>query len=500
MKQNHVFVLAIDQGTSGTAASIYNQKGQVVASVDVPVSSVFPQPGWVEQNPYELLDSIKTAFHKLIQETNLRPGQIECMGLANQGETLVVWDIKTGEPIYNVIGWQCVRSERFCNELKEQGYEANFRARTGLPLHPEWPATKIPWMRENVHNFDKLLQEQRLVFSSLDTWFIHQLTKEKPLVTDHSTVSRSGLYNIHARDWDSELIKIFKAEKLLLPRILDSSSHFGTIDFGNGWEFSWTGNALDQSAAMLGQSCTQPGDAKITYGTCVGFWYNLGHTAIDTNEMEVSIAWVIDGKPTYALVGETTSGGNIFIWLREKLYIPWSNAELSDIAFSAQGHENLIFVPALNGLGSPYWMPEVRGSIFGLSAGVGLEHLVRAGLEAVAFSVCDLLRGFTQDKRFSLPEDIFVDGGMTANRYLMQFQANLLGKKIFIPENIEGTSTGVAYLAGIKSGYYHDLDSTRKAWKLRQVYEPETSPEERNQRYRQWKSTINHVIDQYLEK
>jgi len=491
------FILSIDQGTSGTSASLYNHDGKMVASVDIHVKSIFPRPGWVEQDPYELLESIKVAFHTLVEKENIRPGQIKCMGVANQGETLLIWNTETGEPLYNVIGWQCVRSADLCKQMIDSGLESEFRMKTGLPIHPEWPATKVPWFLENIEISPYARKNDRLALSSLDTWFIYHLTKEKMFVTDHSTVSRSGMYNISDRKWDHDLVKLFHAEDFTFPEIKDSSTYFGMVDFGNGYEIPWTGNALDQSAALFGQSCTKAGDVKITYGTCVGFWYNLGNTIKRNKKMEVSIAWTIDGQPTYAAVGETTTAGNIMIWLKDKLNIKWNNSELSDIAFSARGQDDFIFVAALSGLGAPYWIPEARGAIYGITEGVGLEHFVRAGLESVGYSVCDLSNAFAQIEDLHLPSEIKVDGGMTTNNFLMQFQADILGKKILVPENPEGTSTGVAYLAGLATDYYSDLGSIRDSWKSRKVYEPKMSTKERKKLYERWQKAVIHTIDRY---
>lgn len=498
MKQDkQTYILTIDQGTSGTGASLYDHQGARIASTDVSIRSIYPQPGWVEQDPFELLASIKKAAQDLITQEGLEPGQIDSMGVANQGECLLLWDLNTGKPVYNMIGWQCVRSAKLCEQMIRDGLEEPFRKKTGLPLDPEWPATKMPWAVENIPEIRELFDAGRLAFSQSDSWFMHHLTKEGLLLTDHSTASRSGFYNIQQRDWDESLIELFQGSKLEFPKIIDSSGYFGEVDLGGGWRIPWRGNALDQPAALLGQGCIHPGDAKVTYGTCAGFWYNLGHTLQPTKQMDASVAWQIEDQPSYAVVGEAITAGEAIVWLRNKIKIPWSNAELSEIAQSAKGQDDLIFVSALSGLGAPYWAPQTQGALYGITGGTSLEHLVRAGLEAVAYSVRDLLEACATIEGHVLPDQIKVDGGMTANDYLMQFQADLLGKPILVPSNREGTSNGVAMLAGLSSQYYPHISLLVENWSAEKVFQPQISDDERETRYQRWKEAVHQTIAMY---
>jgi glycerol kinase len=499
MAADERLILAIDQGTSGTGASLYDGAGHVVASNDVGVASIFPEPGWAEQDPHELLESIRDAVRQLISSEGLRPGQIDSVGVANQGECLLLWDVETGEPVYNMIGWQCVRSSDLCRRMMAQGFGDEFRQRTGLMLEPTFPATKMPWMVENVPGIAELLQAGRLAFSQSDSWFIYHLTRERLFVTDHSTASRSGFYDIRRRDWDEELIELFQGRGLRFPQILDSADYFGELDLGDGWRIPWRGNALDQPAALLGQACVAPGDTKVTYGTCASLWHTLGPSLTPSKYLDTSIAWQLDGQPVYAVLGEHHSAGSILTWLRDTLGVRWCDAELSQVALSAEGQDELVVVGALSGLCAPHWVPEARGTIYGLSDSTGLEHLVRASLEGIAYAVRDLTEFLVQEEGRSLPDEIKADGGMSANEYLMQFQADILGKTVLLPKNREGTSTGVAFLAGLASGYYSGLETLEQAWETERVCEPRMTPQEREERYERWRRAIGHTIAMYSD-
>ena len=499
MGRTDSFVLSIDQGTSGTSASLYDSACQRVASVDIPVRSYFPQAGWVEQDPQELLASIKIAFHELVAQAGLQPGQIVSLGMANQGECLLVWDMDSGRPVYNLIGWQCVRSADYCRRLSENGQEDRFRSISGLPLDPEWPATKIPWLLENVPEIRNLLEGGRLAFSQSDSWFMRHLTVEKTFRTDHTTASRSGLYNLETRTWDLDLIRLFQADSLAFPEVRDSASDFGTVDFGEGWLIPWRGNALDQPAALLGQACLDPGDAKVTYGTCAAFWYTHGLSVPRTNAMEASVAWSIDGHPTYALVGEAITGGAAVVWLRKEFKLSRKDSQLAEIARLSQDQDEVIFVPALSGLGAPYREPNVRAAFYGMTAGTGLPHLVRAVLNAVAFGVRDILEAFESGEGRSLRGQLKVDGGMSRNDYLMQFQADILGRKLIVPQNMEGTSSGVAFLAGYASDFYPGPDVLKQSWITERVYEPQMPERNREELYQRWKQVVQHTIALYRE-
>jgi len=490
-------MLAIDQGTSGTSAVLYRVDGQPVAHVDVPVASYYPAPGWVEQNPFEILESIRCAFRSIVQETHLRPGQIACLGMAHQGESLLLWDAETGVPAHNVISWQCVRSAAVCNNLIDQGRGVDFRQRTGLPLLPEWPATKVLWCQENSSHLRHLLNTQRLVYSQIDAWLIYQLTRERRVRTDHSMASRSGFYNIHTLSWDPELIALFRAENLIFPEIVSSDNYFGEVDFGDHWQIAWHANLIDQASSLLGQACVEQGDAKITYGTCAAFWCNTGPRAVFSESITTSVAWMRGDQPTYALVGETTTAGAAIAWLKEKFHPEWHDSELASVAQAAGGYNDLIFVPAFSGLGVPHESPHVRGTVYGLTGGVGSEHLLRAGFEAIAFSVRDVVEALVAREGLQLTGPVKADGGMAANSYLMQFQADILGRQMLVSQNLESTSAGVAFLAGLAHGCHTQIEDVKTQWNAARVFEPNMTYSEREHRYAKWSAAIQHTLAFY---
>lgn len=490
------YLLAIDQGTSGTSASLFDAAGTRVATKDVPVRRVFPQPGWVEQDPAELIGSIRQAAMELIRGVEIRPGQIVAMGLANQGECLLLWDSLTGQPVYNLIGWQCTRSVPLIRHLQRAGEDEAFRACTGLTLSAEWPATKIRWVLENVPGVRDLSMSGRLAFSQSDSWFMRHLTNNRDVATDHSTASRSGLYALRDRGWDAGLQEVFCAGDLLLPTILDSADEFGIVDFGNGWRIPWRGNALDQAAALLGQGCTQPGDLKITYGTCAGLWYNIGGRRAARKVLDTSIAWQVGPEPTLAVSGETTSSGDSIAWLREELGVRWEDDELSEIAKTAKGDE-LTFVTAFHGLGAPHMIPEARAVVWGLTPATGIPDLVRACLEAIAFSVCDLVDTLERVESLPIGDEIRVDGGAATNEFLMQFQADILGKSILAPQDPEGTSAGMAFLAGLQSGWYESISEVREWRRPGTRFDPRMPAQQADERYARWRKAVAQTADFY---
>jgi glycerol kinase len=491
------FLLAVDQGTSGTSAVLYRVDGQPVAQVDVPVASYYPAPGWVEQNPFEILDSVRHACRSLIQKTDLRPGQILCLGMAHQGESLLLWDPQNGMPVHNVISWRCVRSATVCDSLISQGMNPDFRQRTGLSLLPEWPATKVLWCQQNNSTLHHLLETRKLVYSQIDAWLMYQLTQERMLRTDHSMASRSGFYNIHTLKWDAELIALFRAENLIFPEIVSSDSYFGEVILGDNWHIAWNANLIDQASSLLGQGCIEQGDTKITYGTCAAFWCNTGQNALLSESITASVAWMQGDQPTYALVGETTAAGAAIGWIKEKFHPSWPDSELASVAQAAGSTNDLIFVPAFSGLGVPYLSPHVRGTLYGLTGDIGPEHILRAGLEAIAFSVRDIVDALVAQKGLQLAGPLKADGGMAANRYLMQFQADILGRQLVVAQNLESTSAGIAFLAGLASGCYTQIEDVKTQWSAACVFEPTMDRSEREQRYARWSAALQHTLAVY---
>jgi glycerol kinase len=498
--QSKTYILAIDQGTSGTSASVVDLEGRFVATSNIAVRSSSPAPGWIEQDPYEILDSVRRSVQTVMQQEHLRSGQIQGVGFANQGESLLLWDRDSGEPIYNLIGWQCTRSLDTCQRFVDAGHTAELFSRTGLRVDPEWPATKIPWVLEHVPQAKELLSKGRLAFSMGDAWLLYQLTKGTCFITDHSTASRSGVYNLQKRTWDDRLLQLFQGEGLILPELVDNAGDFGIIDLGDGSQLPLNGLALDQSAALLGQACVRPGELKVTYGTCASLWCNAGGSPVIAKLLGCSLAWQLHGIPTYAWVGEEDIAASVLHWLRENLGATWTDEELSSAARSAVGEDDLLFVPAMHGLGAPHWRPDVRGVIYGLSTTTSLDHLLRAALQAIAFSVRDMLEALAQEQGISVPSIIMADGGMAANEYLMQFQADILGMDVVIPENLEATSKGVVTLVRLAQGIDTVGDRAQDALRVKQVFHPRLSGDERERLYSRWRRCIGDAMAFYVDR
>jgi glycerol kinase len=491
------YILAIDQGTSGTSACLYDLAGQLIAQCDAPLASISPHPGWVEQDPHAVLESVRASVRELVTRLELAPEQIAGIGLANQGESLLLWDTASGEPIYNLIGWQCTRSLDVCQRLQSEGLAADFTLRTGLQVHPEWPATKVPWVLENVPDARRLLEQGRLAFSMGDSWLLYQLSHGDIFISDHSTASRSGLYNLHSRGWDATLLRLFHGVGLRLPALVGSAGAHGTLDFGDGFRLPLRGLVLDQASALLGQGCVRPGELKITYGTCIGLWCNVGPKPRLGSQLDCSVAWQVGETPAYACVGEADCGSSVLTWLREKFHLPWRDSQLSGVAEAATGGEELVFVPALKGLDAPYNCPQARGVLCGLDTNTGLEHVLRAALQAVAFTAADLVESLAQEAALQASTPLRLDGGMAANEYLMQFQADILGRPVLVSGDLEATARGAAYLARLALGIPPGLEGLHDASPSGRVYTPRMAEDERQLRLDRWQRAVEEVIGYY---
>jgi glycerol kinase len=367
-------------------------------------------------------------------------------------------------------------------------------------MDPEWPATKIPWVLEHVPRAIELLSKGRLAFSMGDAWLLYQLTEGARFITDHSTASRSGLYNLQDRAWDNSLLEMFEARGLLLPQLVDNAGDFGTISLADGLSLPLRGLALDQSAALLGQGGLHPGDLKVTYGTCAALWCNAGHSPVSPRALGCSLAWQLDGVPTYAWVGEEDVAAPVLHWLRDNLGAPWADEDLSAVAQAMTGEGDLVFVPAMHGLGAPHWRPDVRGVIYGLSTTTRLSHLLRAALQSIAFSVRDMLDALVHEEGMSIADHITADGGMAANEYLMQFQADILGKPVIVPKNLEATSKGVAMLVQLACGSEVRTEMGAAAAQARRIYHPRLSAEERERLYSRWKRCVDEAKEHHNDE
>ena len=482
-------ILALDQGTSATKGAAFDRKGERVGIERHPVRSLFPSPGWVEQDPGELLSSIQIVAGKLVARIRAMAMEAVGLGMANQAECLLLWDADTGEPVYPLIGWQCSRSADYCDALKQRGLESKFRSLTGLPLTPMWPATKIPWVLDNIPEAARLLRLGRLAFSQSDSWFLYHLTKEHRYATDHSTAARSGLYSLESGCWDEDLLGLFGAKGLLLPSIHDSDDVLGTLAIAD-MEIPWRGNALDQSIALIGQACLGQDQAKVTLGTCAGFWMNIGQVYREPRVMDTSVAWQVGGAPTYAIASESIHAGSLITWISEALGLPWKVEQFSSVAAKARPDDGLVVIPALTGLGAPYWDSKVRGTIFGITSATTQADIVRASLEAVAFSVCDILTPLEKLEERRVVGALRVDGGLSRNEFLLKFLADVLDRPIVRPRESETTLLGMAILAGAGAGIYPGIGVANEIWQAHSTYEPHTVRRSAVERYSRWTELV----------
>ncbi len=501
MSRDNTFILSIDQGTSGTMAALLDLEGRLHMYSDIPVRAFYPREGWVEQDPYDLVESIRKAVRKLFSKVNTDKIHIVGFGIANQGESFLLWDRKSGKPLTNVINWQDVRGDSLCHEEKlQKGKEEWFHDKTGLLLDPEWPLIKVLWLYQNNPEIRAAINKGTVVFGQLDAWFLYALSGGAYHCSDHSTASRSGFYNIHSHNWDRDIIENYGLSNLIFPELVNNTARFEKIKpLFEEMNIPWVAGALDQSIALMGQLCLDYGDAKITYGTCTGLWCNIGKSPALVQNLTTSVAWRTDNETVYALAAEGGAAGSIVNWLIEQLDTGWDTSELSSLAAAIQGNDDLMFVPAFNGLGVPYWESKVRGTLFGIGAGTKPEHILRAGLNAVAFGVKDMLEAIQREGKISLHE-IVADGGMTKNDYLMQKQSDVLNTTIRVPKSKEGTTVGIGYLAGIGLGLYSGTSELKALERVTDTFSPSVNMNESMRQYVMWKLALKLSIEYYREK
>jgi len=463
------YILALDQGTTSSRAILFDKEGSIVELAQTEFTQIFPNPGWVEHDPMEILSSQLAVIHEILDKVDIN--EIASIGLTNQRETAVVWNKETGKPIYNAIVWQDNRTVDFCSQLKKQNKEEMVRSKTGLVLDPYFSATKVSWIIANVEGARELATNDKLLFGTVDSWLIWNFSNRELHVTDYSNASRTLLFNIKDLNWDSELSSLFDIPDSMFPKVQDSSSDFGVFSY-KGNEIPIQGVAGDQQAALFGQGCFDKGKAKNTYGTGCFMLMNTGAEPVTSKSgLLTTIAWGLDGKITYALEGSVFVAGSALQWLRDGLSM-FSNAkETESMALKVKDSDEVYFVPAFAGLGAPYWDMNARGAIFGLTRDTGKTHITKAALESLAYQSKDVLTAMEKDAGHELLT-LAVDGGASANNYLMQFQSDILNVEIDRPKVIESTAMGAAYLAGIKSGFWtlSELEQNRNSEK---VFKPE---------------------------
>lgn len=485
------YIAAFDQGTTSSRCILFDKEGNIRAVKQQEFPQYFPKSGWVEHNPNEIWSSQYGVFMELLAETGIDGDAIDSIGITNQRETTIVWDRETGIPVYPAIVWQCRRTSDRILELKNKGYEGLIKEKTGLVLDPYFSATKIEWILENVEGAREKAENGQLLFGTVDTWLMYKMTRGKVFATDYTNASRTMLYNIKELCWDKELLDLFNIPMEMMPEVKESSGIFGTTSRDLfGYEIPIAGVAGDQQAALFGQCCFEEGEAKNTYGTGCFLLMNTGKKLVESkNGLITTIAAGINGSVDYALEGSVFIAGALIQWLRDEMGLLKNAAESEKMAESVNDSNGVYIVPAFTGLGAPYWEPDARGTIFGLSRGTKKEHFVRAALEALAYQTMDVLRAMESDSGMEM-RILKVDGGASENRFLLKFQADILNAVVEKPWITETTALGVCYLAGLATGYFKDKESIRKNHKLSERIEPGMEGSERERLTAGWKKAV----------
>lgn len=489
------YILSIDQGTTGTTILLMDAEGEIVGKESREFTQYYPKPGWVEHDAIEIWEVTCQVVVDLVSAYNAK-NQIIAIGVTNQRETTVIWDRRTGNPIHPAIVWQCRRTSEICSDLKKQGLEEKIKSKTGLVTDPYFSSTKVLWILDQVDNARSLADQGYLAFGTIDSWLLWNLTDGTSHATDQTNASRTMLFNINTLQWDEELLEIFQVPVSILPEVQPSSNIFGTT---KGLEFlpdsiPISGMAGDQQAALFGQLCTQSGVAKNTYGTGCFLLLNTGDQPIQSESgLLTTLACSLDQKPTYALEGSVFIAGAAIQWLRDELHFVDSAAETEVLAESLNDSDGVFVVPAFTGLGAPYWDPNAKGAILGLTRGTTPSHIVRASLESIAFQSADLVEAMIYDAGLQLHQ-LRVDGGAASNNFLMQFQADLLGVDIERPRHIETTAIGAAYLAGLGVGLWKNIDELEFHRQVDRVFSPQMSELQRQDKLSAWRNAVKRVL------
>ncbi|HTJ51843.1 MAG TPA: glycerol kinase GlpK [Cyclobacteriaceae bacterium] len=486
------FIIALDQGTTSSRAVLFNETGDIAGIAQQEFRQIFPQSGWVEHDAREILSSQLGVLQKLIRDNNIAASSIAAIGITNQRETTIIWDKKTGEPVYNAIVWQDKRTASICEALKAKGLEDYVRQQTGLVIDSYFSGTKIKWILDNVPQARERAERGELAFGTVDSWLIWNLTGGKVHATDYTNASRTMLFNIRELKWDKKLLDELTIPSSLLPEVKPSAHEFGFYVL-DGVNIPIAGVAGDQQAALFGQACFEPGMAKNTYGTGCFMLMNMGSSIHQSkNGLITTIAWGLDGKVEYALEGSVFIAGAAVQWLRDSLHVIDQSKDSEYFAAKALGSNEVYVVPAFAGLGAPYWDMYARGAIFGLTRDTGKDHLIKATLESLAYQTKDILNAMQEDAGLTLAS-LKVDGGACANNILMQFQADILGTEVERPYVIESTAMGAAYLAGIQVGIWKKEDIIRNR-KIEKRFTPQMEESVRQKLYKGWQKAVSRTM------
>lgn len=489
---NERFILALDQGTTSSRAILFDHSGKNRATTQKDFKQIFPQPGWVEHDPEDIWESQIQSALNIAKQINIEFKDIAAIGITNQRETTLVWDRETGKPIYNAIVWQDRRTSKFCDSLKQKGHLDSIKKKTGLIIDAYFSATKLKWILDHVKGAREKAKEGKLSFGTVDTWLIWKLTKGKTYVTDVSNASRTMLFNIKTLEWDSDLLEMFDIPLNILPEVKESSEVYGVTDQSVfGVEIPIAGIAGDQQAALFGQLCTEKGMVKNTYGTGCFLLMNTGNKPVySNNNLLTTIAWKINGKTSYALEGSVFVGGAVVQWIRDGLNLIKDAKEIEEMANEVEDNGGVYFVPALTGLGAPYWDSYARGTIIGITRGTTKSHIARAALEGIAFQVYDIVKSMEADANAKGTE-LRVDGGATANNLLLQFQADIFKFNVVRPNFLETTALGAAYLAGLAVGYWNTIEELKNQWSIDKIFKPDLEESKVNSLIKQWHKAVS---------
>lgn len=495
------YILSLDQGTSSSRAIVFNQSGSICSVAQREFEQIFPQSGWVEHDPHQIWASQASVIAEAISKIDINGKNIASIGITNQRETTIVWDVDTDLPVYNAIVWQDRRTADYCDQLRDEGLVEMIRKKTGLILDAYFSATKVKWILDNVPGARARAEAGKLRFGTVDSWLIWRLTRGEVHVTDVTNASRTMLFNIHSLQWDKELLDLFGIPESMMPAVKSSSEVYGyttTTLFAHKVPIS--GIAGDQQAALFGQMCVEPGAVKNTYGTGCFLLMNSGNVPIESqNKLLTTIAWKIGDEVTYALEGSIFVGGSVVQWLRDGLKCISSSSDVEALAASVPDTDGVYFVPALTGLGAPYWDQYARGAISGISRGTTTAHIARAALEGIAYQTYDIVKAMQRDSNLPIT-NLKVDGGASRNDLLMQFQSDILDTQVLRPRITETTALGAAYLAGLAIGYWKSIDEIRAQWQVERIFNPSGDTEKVEREISGWHAAVNRVLSAYPDK
>jgi len=490
------YVMSIDQGTTGTRVILFNHNGEIHSMAYTEIGQIYPNPGWVEHDPFEIWESVIKCTKEAFQKGNVRADEVVAIGITNQRESTIIWEKGTGKPVYNSICWQSRQSADICDEMKKKGYEKKINEKTGLVIDPYFSATKIVWIMENVEGVKEKIDKGNICMGNIDSWIIWNLTGGKAHVTDCSNASRTMLFNIHTLQWDDEIMGWLGIHKEIMPEVKESSGVMAKTDRDTffGEEVPISGVAGDQQAATFGQACFKPGMAKNSYGTALAVIMNIGKKPIPSKHgLLTDLAWKIGGEVEYAMEGITFIGGAAIQWLRDGLKIINDSAECSELATRVPDTGGVYLVPAFIGLSAPYWDMYARGIIIGITRGTSREHIARSAMESIAYQTRDLIEAMQADSG-EKAESLRVDGGATRSDFLMQFQADILGVIVEKPKVTEMAALGAGYLAGLGVGFWESKEEIEKHWHIDKIYEPSMSEDQKEELYSNWKRAVERSL------